>query len=429
MKTIGGTMKKSIIRTYLNLSVVSGIVMGIIFPIFTKLFMVPKTELSNLFFTLSCVLAGTIVGVVSFGIGKLTIIKTIKKLNECFYHISNGNFAYDCHIQSNDEVGEIIASLSKMKESLEKMIETIASKSIMIDHSVKENNEGLMGLHAKIEDIRAHAETVSIEMEKVSGISSTLHSTSLEIETAVKSMADKALEGANMSVSITDKASSAKKDVTESIELANELLLQTSEKLEHAVHNAMAVDEIQVLLEAIMQLSSQTNLLALNATIESSRAGEGGKGFSVIAKEIRALSEHTKENTENIKGVVNDITVAVEELVTASKGLLNFISINVNEDYGRFLKVVEQYNENSKFISDMTSDFSSTSQELFASVIETVSLIEAIDKSTNNSSLKVNQIFEEVQGLNDKSDILVKETNVLNESSYYLKESISKFNF
>lgn len=421
-------MKKSVIRLYLILCLVSGIVMGSIFPVFASFFMKPKSSDSEIIFTIGCVIAGIGVGLISYFIGKVTLLKTIGKLNQCFDRISNGDFNFECEIQSDDAIGRLVDSLGGMKRSLAQLISDIACQSGGIDTIVKANKEELVSQNQRVTQIHALAESVSSEMEKVAEITGTLHDTSMEIETAVKSIADKALEGTEFSESILNKANEANTEITESVRRAEALLNGTSHKLEKAIADALVVDEINVLLESILKISGQTNLLALNAAIESSRAGGDGKGFSVIAKEIRALSETSKSNAEQISLVVHNVVDAVKELVVCSRELLTFISENVNKDYEKFTGVVEEYSSNSRFLDDLVTDFSGTSEELFASLQTVFDQVQEIAGAAQNNAQSVSQIFEEIQALGAESAELVTQTGRLDESSGYLKDSISKFN-
>ncbi|WP_099467186.1 HAMP domain-containing protein [Konateibacter massiliensis] len=110
-------MKKSIIQRYLILSILSGVIMGVIFPMFASLFMTAKSETAASYFTVACVFAGIIVGVISFGIGRVTLIKTIGKLNEHFKYMGEGDFTHELHIESEDAIGELAYNLNEMKDS------------------------------------------------------------------------------------------------------------------------------------------------------------------------------------------------------------------------------------------------------------------------------------------------------------------------
>lgn len=421
-------MKKSIIRRYFYLSILSGILMGIIFPFFSRIFMVAKSPSYSLIFFIGCILAGIAVGSISFLIGKMTVLNTIVRLNTCFQHISEGDFTYQCDIESEDSIGQLLTSLGNMSRSLEQLIHTIASKSLTIDDVVKENSQELLGLHESIEDIRSFTAGVSEDMSKVAHITEVLHSTSEEIESAVYSIAEKAQEGASASNAISARANNAETDVTHSIEAAETLFSKTSSKLETAIRNAHVVDQIDILLDAVMEISSQTNLLALNASIEANRAGEAGRGFAVIATEIRSLSEQSKENTGKIGTITKEVTASVRELVLCSQELLSFISNNVNRDYYKLLDVAREYSKDAVYIDDMVSDFSSASQQLSASVQAVFEDVTGIAASARNSAEKTVKIFQEVQALTEESAVLLNKTDSLGNSSAYLKESIAQFN-
>ena len=91
--------KKSVIRKYLVLSILAGVIMGSIFPVFASLFTTYKDPAYGIYFVISCVVAGVMVGMISFLIGKVTLIATIQKLNTCFQHISRGDLTYHCDIE------------------------------------------------------------------------------------------------------------------------------------------------------------------------------------------------------------------------------------------------------------------------------------------------------------------------------------------
>ncbi|WP_099467185.1 methyl-accepting chemotaxis protein [Konateibacter massiliensis] len=300
-------------------------------------------------------------------------------------------------------------------------------KSAVIDSVANGNVQGLSELHQQIEEVNTYAEDVSSDMEVVSQNAAVLNSVSSKIEEAVKLIAKKATEGSDISEDFSQKAISARSSIEGSIKTAETLLQETSTRLEETIQNAQVIDEISVLLTAIIQISSRTNLLALNASIESSRAGEGGKGFSVIAQEIRELSLNAADNTGKIDVVIKEVVKAVKELIQESSELLNFISNNVKKDYHDFSKIVEQYSSDAYHINCMVGDFRDTAQQLSSSIASVFSRIEDIVKSADNSSDKVNLIFQEVQALLSEATALVGETDLLNESSGHLKSSIADF--
>ena len=420
-------VKKSVIRRYRRLSIIAGIMMGSVFPLFSRFFMIAKTPEAELYFSIACVFAGVVVGGISFGIGKVTLIRTISRLNQGFQHISEGDFTYESDLDSQDAIGELSDSFNDMKRSLEQLICMIADKSIIIDGVVHENVDSLGEFHNRIQDIDQYAGEVSSDMRQVSDNTSVLHTVSSEIEEAVQMMSIKAGKGSEISEGISQRAQKVKESVTSSIQSAEKIIESTSRQLEAAIENAQVIDEIGLLLTSIVQISSKTSLLALNASIEAGRAGEDGKGFAVIAKQIQELSMSTSQNIQKIGTVVEEVTAAVKDLVQGSKELLSYISENVSYEYQGFLQVVDQYSGDSSSINDIVSDFSVTSQKLSAVVMDIFQRIEGIAESADNSAAKVDLIFQQVQELSNESVVLVNETDLLNESSTSLEDAIIGF--
>lgn len=135
--------------------------------------------------------------------------------------------------------------------------------------------------------------------------------------------------------------------------------------------------EVKSIAEAIFSISSQTNLLALNASIESARAGEAGKGFAVVADEIRKLAEKTREETENIGVILNELSEEAEQVANA-----------VNHSVTATLAQDELINEASKSFEDMNKNVN----KLIADIGE-------IDTMLNNLSEANNQIVENIMHL------------------------------
>jgi hypothetical protein len=114
-------------------------------------------------------------------------------------------------------------------------------------------------------------------------------------------------------------------------------------RMEKALEDSKAVEEINMLAEAILQIASQTNLLALNAAIEAARAGENGRGFAVVADEIRKLAGDSKTTVEQIQSVTEGVVGSVHDLAQNSNDLLTFVLNDVDQDYQTMLSTTNQY--------------------------------------------------------------------------------------
>ena len=194
-----------------------------------------------------------------------------------------------------------------------------------------------------------------------------------------------------------------------------------------ALENAKVVEQIGVLAESIMGITSQTNLLALNASIEAARAGEAGKGFAVVADEIRNLAEQSASTVGNIQEVTERVQTAVARLTTDAKRLLEFVGGDVTESFNDFEKMADNYNEDANYVEELVTDFSAASEQLLASVSGEVANIQEVTKAANDGAASTGSIAERVTNVDRQAEdmrVLMKQTQ---EASLMLRKDTKKF--
>ncbi len=419
--------RKSVIRKYLYLSLLTGVVIGLVFPVFTSFFTVYKKPLYATYFTLLCIVAGMIVGFISFIIGKITLIAAIRKLNVFFDFISNGDLTYKCEFESKDELGELANNMSKMQNSLKCLIENIKKESEIIENVVNNSKERIIELHSSIEKISFLTETLSAGIEETAASAEEMTATSQEIEKEVQLIAQKSQEGAISSGEISNRAEETKEKVQVSQKKSFEILIDTKTKLKEAIENSRVVEQINLLLESIMRITAQTNLLALNAAIEAARAGEAGKGFSVVADEIRKLAEQSKDTAIEIQNITGKVTEAVEALTNSSNELLNFVSIDVDNDYKYLLDIAYKYSNDANFVDNLVTEFSSISKELLASLQNLFEMIEGVAQASSEGAGGTMDIANRVLEVKSKSEEITEQSLILKESSDKLMSAVSIF--
>ena len=344
--------------------------------------------------------------------------------------IATGNFTIDIPEKfknRKDEMGDISNTMVAMQDSLKLLVGNVREESSAIKAVVTTISENMNTLNINIEEVSATTEELSAGMEETAASAQEMNATADEIERAVQSIATKAQEGATEAQEINKRAMNTKNNVTKSQKKASEIFSKTKDKLQIAMENSKVVEQINVLSEAIMQISSQTNLLALNAAIEAARAGEAGKGFAVVADEIRQLAEQSKNTVIEIQSITEKVTGSVNDLSSSSNELLNFVSKDISNDYNTMLNVAGEYSQDADFVNNLVLEFSSTSEELLASLQDVIKTIEQVAMASNEGADGTTNIAQKVGDITEKSNTIIEEVKKSKKSADQLNEEVSKF--
>ncbi|NFF79947.1 methyl-accepting chemotaxis protein [Clostridium botulinum] len=374
----------------------------------------------------------SVLGVLSVVFGIMIINTIIKPLNMLKVELDSlaergGDLTQEIEINSEDEIKDLSVSLNKFIQNLRNIIKQVNESSNSIEDVTELIKDNVTKLNSDIEEVSATTEELAANMEETAASSEEMLATSQEIEEVVKSISQKSQEGAIKAGEISNRAEDTKINVQASEMKSTELFKSTKIELEEAIQESKVVEEINVLSESIMQITSQTNLLALNAAIEAARAGEAGKGFSVVAEEIRKLAEQSKDTVIEIQNITGKVTSAVGNLSSSSDKLLKFMSIDVYNDYKKMLDVADKYNEDAEFVDSLVTDFSSSSEELLASLQEVIKTIDGVSQAANEGAGGTTDIASSILQVNDKSNSVLENSLKSQENAKKLKEEISKF--
>lgn len=366
---------------------------------------------------------------ISFVIGK-RISKPIEGATDIIQQMASGNFVVDIpnkYLLQRDEIGLISQALKQMSSSVKEMLLGVKKESMHSTQIFNQVGEQVHNLESQFNEIVQQTHKLSMGMEQTAAASEEINATTNEIESAATSVAEKSQQGLRTVNEMTERAIQIRENVSHSEESALSIIDETKKYLEKAIEESKAVEQITVLSDAILQITSQTNLLALNAAIEAARAGEVGRGFAVVADEIRKLAEDSKNTVTQIQSITEVIKHIVGNLASGANRLLDFVSLDVKKDYTFMLGVAKQYSQDAEGMDMLVTDFSATAQELLASIQEMLKAIDGITQSTVEGAEGTTNIAQKSDFTLERTHEIVELLSEAKKGTESLSDAVARF--
>lgn len=397
---------------------------------------VPKSQITNRARNLVLVILATfliiaIVIIVVIYFSANSIVKPIKETTVLISEVANlklntkGNQNLKS-LKRKDEVGQIINAVNKMEINLAELISNIL-KVI----------EPMTNFSKRLEEMSETQSTNSRELsEKTSIIEDNVQNTSAstqEVNSGVEEVASSAQEVSRNSQQLAEDIDSTNQAIKASEAIINQqkntmvLVAENNKKTTNIVNEVNdKTNNVQGIVATITAIAEQTNLLALNAAIEAARAGEAGKGFAVVADEIRKLAEESKTSSANIAKILNEITSGSNEVKKAVEQTVESY-LELEEGNSQIIVEFEKIDKKSEIIGKDIESLMGLSEEQSASSQEMATAMNTSTQALFQISTEIEEISQRINQQNKFVQELNKTAKALNQLSKVLKTNTDKF--
>ena len=357
----------------------------------------------------------------------ITISKGLKKSLDFADSLAKGDLSKSIKSKGKDEFSTLCNSLNNAVYNINLMVRKIldtsselSSSSQELSASVEEITSQIAFINSSSNSIKELSAVSSMNVEKVQGVLQSMNSN-------IKILSSKANEGEDVSYKIQERAISLKENGEKSINSTENLYREKEDKLVTAINEGKIVEKIKDLISLISSIAEETKLLALNAAIESARAGEHGRGFSVVAEEVRKLSEETSIITKDIEGIVLKANTSFKNLSNNTEEILKFINKQIVPQFNILLESSNYYGEDAKFMKDFSSNLNTMCIELKEIIESANNVIFEMMSASENSNSSSNDILSSLSDASDSIEGISMAAQVQSELAQNLTALVQNF--
>jgi len=325
-------------------------------------------------------------------------IKPFIKLKSAFEKASKGDLTIRLKVESQDEIGAVINMFNEFLENLSKLIGETKDNAVNLNASTETIATATEQMSANSEEQNSQANSVASAVEEMAASIS-------EIGQNIKNTQENAIKSSEL----TTNSSEIISKTIDSINTISDRTENLSDVITRLRESTISISEI---VNVINDIADQTNLLALNAAIEAARAGEAGRGFAVVADEVRKLAERTTKSTKEISDIISKLQKESDEAKFAMQDAISEVE-NGKKLGKKSIQVLNEVQSSSEGIVDLMSVVTKSIDELVLTVSE-----------VNNN---IQQIAESISGTNSAINNITETASQLSELSENMKNSVQKF--
>ena len=329
---------------------------------------------------------------------KGSIVQVVNSLKDIAQE--DGDLTVRIEARSEDEIGELVKWFNQFMEKLQGVVKDIVNSSIPL-------SELAQNLHQLTDDTNR---TIDIQQTSASQAKDSVQA----MNQSVENVAQSAAEAANAARDASGAAIDGQQVVDSTVNSIQQLATNVAETAEVIQRLEADSNQVGVVLDVIKGIAEQTNLLALNAAIEAARAGEQGRGFAVVADEVRTLASRTQQSTEEIQSTIEQLQGAARSAVTAmEKGTERATaSVETANKAGDSLTVITSTISRISEMNEQIASATEEQQSVAGTIVSHVDEIHQRTEETSSSSNKLASVSSELAQLAGHLSAIAKQFKV-----------------
>ncbi|VXD05174.1 Chemotaxis protein [Pseudomonas sp. 8Z] len=280
------------------------------------------------------------------------IIRSIKSavsdLNETLLALSKRDLTAHTRYEGRDEFGMIAHNLNNMALQIKEVIQEVSGAAAQVASAAEESSSAALQTSQNVAQQRLNTDQVVTAIQQMSA--------------TVRDVARSTTEAAEMSRQVNDNTARGKTEIENTVLLVQALSKQAEQTTQIILALKKETDAISSVLDVIRGVAEQTNLLALNAAIEAARAGEQGRGFAVVADEVRQLAQKTQDSTVSIQQMISNLQSGSDRAASSMQETLNKAQTGAN-NVVKAGELLEQIADGIANISDRNIQVASAAEE------------------------------------------------------------------
>ncbi|GKU25936.1 methyl-accepting chemotaxis protein [Clostridium folliculivorans] len=359
---------------------------------------------NSLITVVSISVVAILIGIILSTTLTLTISRQIKRILNFAHYLGEGDLSHAMTIDSKDEFGNLAVELNKASSNVKELISKVINDSETLSASSEELAASTQEISAVMQSISQSTDEIAKGAQNLSMVFETVSSSSEEVTATTNELANRAEDSLKSVREIDKRAISIKETASKNIKESAEIYEEKKSGLLSAIEEGKVVEKVKIAADSIGAIAEQTNLLALNAAIEAARAGEQGKGFAVVADEVRKLAEQSSEAVVSIQAMVNQVQSAFSKLSETGSGMLDYMNDVVKPTYEFLMSTGIQYEKDAAFVNDMSEEIASSSKQMNTVMDQVSESIQNLSATAEESAASSEEILSSITEVTESID-------------------------